>query len=150
MRARSLAAAAAATALAFTAIPAGLASAKTHPKPHAVTHPAKAHPKAKHFTAVGTVLSVDPVAGTVTLADKGGSKDLHKTTVTVLTDAKTKIVRAGAKATLASIVAGDHITAVGTRTTAGLLASHVNVAAAKPAPTTTTTPTPEPSESAGS
>jgi hypothetical protein len=149
MRARSLVAAAAATALTFTAIPAGLASAKTHPKPPQVkVHPAKAHPAAKHFTAVGTVVSVDVAAGTVTLADKGGSKDLHKTTVTVLTDTKTKIVRAAAKATLASVVAGDHVTAVGTRTTAGLLASHVNVAAAKPAPTTTATP--EPSESAGS
>jgi hypothetical protein len=149
MRARSLAAAAAATALAFTAIPAGLASAKTHPKPPQVkVHPAKAHPVVKHFTAVGTVVSVDAAAGTVTLADKGGSKDLHKTTVTVLTNAKTKIVRAGAKATLVSIVAGDHVTAVGTRTTAGLLAAHVNVAAAKPAPTTT--PTPTPTASAGS
>ncbi|MDX6229597.1 MAG: hypothetical protein QOI76_2987 [Frankiales bacterium] len=146
MRARSLAAAAAAAALAFAAIPAGLASAKDHPKPPQVKiHPAKAHhPVAKHFTAVGTVLSVDVAAGTVTLADKGGSKDLHKTTVKVLTTAKTKIVRLGVEATLANIVAGDHITAVGTRTTAGLLASHVNVAAAKPAPT------PTPSESAGS
>jgi hypothetical protein len=138
MRARSLAAAAAATALAFTALPAGLAAAKSHPKPPQVkVHPAKAHPVAKHFTAVGTVVSVDVAAGTVTLADKGGSKDLHKTTVTVLTAAKTKIVRAGAEATLTKIVAGDHVTAVGTRTTAGLLASHVNVAAAKPAPTST-------------
>src|SRR2546423_617795 len=113
MRVRTLAVGAALTAMSFTAVPLAMANATSHKpatnthKPATNTHkPApKTHKPAKHFTATGTVVSVDLGAGTVTLADKGGSKDLHGKTVTVLTGAKTKIVRNGAKAALSSLVA---------------------------------------------
>lgn len=83
-------------------------------------------PAQKHFTAVGTVANVDPAAGTVTINDKGGSKDLHGQPVTVIVTDTTKITRDDATVTLDKIQPGDHVSANGNRGTNGLTAKHVN------------------------
>ena len=126
-------------------------------------HAAKTHSSHKHhgkpapvrFTATGTVTSVDSTAGTVTLADKGGSRDLHGKTVTVTVSATTKVTLDDAPATLDKIQPGDHVAANGTRGTGGALnAKHVNAESA-PAPDAsesaqpqaTDSPAPQPSTS---
>ena len=92
-----------------------------HGSTHAATHHGK--PAAKKFTATGKVTSVD--GDQLTLADKGGSKDLHGTDVTVTVPADAHI-RRGGPAVLIDIQPGDHVSVHGQRTDAGLVASHVH------------------------
>jgi hypothetical protein len=88
---------------------------------HASAHHGK--PAAKHFTAVGKVTSVD--GDQLTLADKGGSRDLHGTDVTVTVPDGAHI-RRGGPAELADLQPGDHVSVHGMRTEEGLVARHVH------------------------
>ena len=92
-----------------------------HGSTHAATHHGK--PASKKFTATGKVTSVD--GDQLTLADKGGSKDLHGTDVTVTVPADAHI-RRGGPAVLTDLQPGDHVSVHGQRTDAGLVASHVH------------------------
>lgn len=74
----------------------------------------KQHGKPAKFTATGTVTAVDTTAGTVTVADQGGSRDLHGTSVTVVVPDTAKVVRHG-PATLSDVQVGDHLAANGVR-----------------------------------
>ncbi|HEU5007465.1 MAG TPA: hypothetical protein VFT67_10850 [Jatrophihabitantaceae bacterium] len=67
------------------------------------------------FTATGTVTAVDTTGQTVTLADRGGSRDLHGTSVTITAAATATIELDDATATLADVQVGDHVAAHGTR-----------------------------------
>ena len=88
---------------------------------HASAHHGK--PAATKFTATGKVTSVD--GDQLTLADKGGSKDLHGTDVTV-TVPDTAHIRRGGPAVLADLQPGDHVSVKGARTEEGLVARHVH------------------------
>jgi hypothetical protein len=63
------------------------------------------------FTAVGKVASVD--AGTITITDKGGSKALHGTTVTVSVPDTARVIVDDADGSLDDVVAGDHVVVKG-------------------------------------
>lgn len=124
-RPTGLAAAAVAGVLALAPASAALASGHGggHGKgsTHAATHHGK--PAAKHFTAVGKVTSVD--GDQLTLADKGGSKDLHGTDVTV-TVPEGAHIRRGGPAVLTDLQPGDHVSVNGMRSEEGLVARHVH------------------------
>jgi hypothetical protein len=127
---------------------------------HAHQAKAKSHSSHKHhgkpapakFTAVGTVTAVDPTGGTITLADKGGSKDLHGKSVTVTVSPSTKVTRDDAPSSLSSVQVGDHVAANGTRADGGVLnAKHVNAESApQPEPSESSSPEPQPTETAAS
>lgn len=147
-----VAALAVATPISAYAAPHGHGGAHATKASHAskTNHGKKHHgkPAPKHFTAVGTVTAVDAAAGTVTLADKGGSKDLHGKSVTVVVTSTTKLTRDDANVTLDKVQAGDHVSANGNRGTDGSLnARHVN-AESPAAPDASESATPEPTESA--
>ena len=96
------------------------------------SHPAKSQ-TANHgkrpvtFTATGVVTAVDPVAGTLTVADKGGSRDLHGTSVMVTVAATTSVEVDDAAATLSDVNVGDHVAANGVRSVGPVFtARHVN------------------------
>jgi hypothetical protein len=93
------------------------------------THGHKGHGHSSgNFTAVGKVVSVDPEAMTITLNDKGGTRALHGTTVTVsVTDATTIKVDDQA-ATIDAVVAPDHIVVKGDGAGSTLTAARVNAA----------------------
>ena len=134
-------------AVTFAAPVAALAADHGH---HAAkpSHGNKHHgkPAEKHFTATGVVTAVDAGAGTVTIADKGGSRELHGTTVTIAVSATTKITRDDASATLADLQSGDHVAANGLRGSDGSLnAKHVNASSPQP---TADSASPEPADSA--
>jgi hypothetical protein len=74
---------------------------------------AKGHNKDK-FTAVGTVASVDAAGGTVTVNDKGGTKALHGTTVTVSVPDTARVIVDDVDGSLSDVAAGDHIVVKGT------------------------------------
>jgi hypothetical protein len=78
------------------------------------------------FTATGSITAVDAAAGTVTVAVKGGTKELHRTTITVgvATDARVKLD--DATVTLASLAAGQHVAITGTRVDTVFTAAKVN------------------------
>ena len=138
------------------------AFAATHGHTHqskVKTHSSHKHhgkPASTRFTATGSVVSVG--TGTVTIADKGGSKDLHGKTITVVVSSTTKVTRDDATVTLDKLQAGDHVAANGTRGTDGSLnAKHVNAdstpepdasQSASPEPTSTDTPAPTPTDTA--
>src|SRR4051812_20246580 len=84
---------------------------------------ASTHQHGKHFTAVGKVTTVS--GDQLTLADKGGSRDLHGTDVTV-TVPDGAHVRRGGPAMLADLQPGDHVMVNGMRTEEGLVARHVH------------------------
>lgn len=129
-----LAAAAVAGAVLFVPAAASTAYAAGHGHGHGHgQHAAKVHhhgkPAAKKFTATGTVTAVD--GDTVTLDDKGGSRDLHGTSVTAVVTDTTKVTRDDAPATLADVQVGDHVMVNGSRGSddagnAVLTARHVN------------------------
>lgn len=114
-------------ALTFAAPATAFAAGHSHSTK--TTHSSNKHhgkPASTRFTAAGTVTAVDASAGTVTLADKGGSKDLHGQSVTVVVDDSTKVTRDDASATLADVQVGDHVAANGHRSSDALTAAHLN------------------------
>jgi hypothetical protein len=126
-RPSGLAALAVAGVLALAPAPAALAGdGHGHGHGHGKTHVSGAHhgkPAAKRFTATGTVTAV--TGDQLTLADKGGSRDLHGTDVTV-TVPDTAHIRRGGPAVLADLQPGDHVMVNGMRTEEGLVARHVH------------------------
>jgi hypothetical protein len=146
-----------------TALALALATAVTVPSVSITTaafardRPAGTHPVSKPakvaFTAAGTITAVDTAAGTVTVAAKGGTKDVRGKTVTVAVGSTTRIRVGGARKTLADLAVGYRVAVVGVRQdttyTAGLIEAS---AAAKhtPTPSDDTTPEPSGSESRGS
>ena len=137
------------------------AFAAGHGHGHAKTHHSHKHhgkPAPARFTAVGVVTAVDTTAGTVTLADNGGSRDLHGKSVTVAVSSTTKVTRDDAPATLAQVQPGDHVAANGTRGIGNVLnAKHVNAdsspepdASESAEPESTDSPAPQPSTSSPS
>jgi hypothetical protein len=124
-RPSGLAALAVAGVLALAPAPVALAG-NGHGHGHGKTHVSGAHhgkPAAKRFTATGTVTAVS--GDQLTLADKGGSRDLHGTDVTV-TVPEGAHIRRGGPAVLADLQPGDHVMVNGKRTEEGLVARHVH------------------------
>src|SRR3954451_3311457 len=125
-RPSGLAAAAVAGVLALAPASVALAGNGSHGHGHTKTHQSAKHhgkPASKHFTAVGKVTTVD--GDQLTLADKGGSRDLHGTDVTV-TVPDSAHIRRGGPALLTDLQPGDHVSAHGARTEEGLVARHVH------------------------
>lgn len=138
-----------AAALTFAAPATAFASGHGHQQQAKTQHSHKHHgkPAPARFTAAGVVTAVDTTNNTVTLADKGGSKDLHGKSVTVSVSPTTKVTRNDAPATLADVQVGDHVAANGTRGADGALnARHVNAESA-PAPDASESAQPESSDS---
>ena len=93
------------------------------------------------FEGGGTVTAVDATAATLTFTvERGVSHALHGQSVTVSVPALARIRRDGATATLADVVAGDHVRVRGFHTGTGYTVLRVEAEDA--------TATPEPSESA--
>ncbi|MGZ6827784.1 MAG: hypothetical protein ACXVGH_13430 [Mycobacteriales bacterium] len=125
-----------------------MAASHAHAKPSKPAHPAHPVRKPAPFTAVGVVTAVDPAAGTVTVADTGGSRDLHGRTVVVSVAGTTRVTLDDAPATLAQLAAGDAVTANGVRSASGALTARaVNATSPAPAPVPTDSPTPVPTDS---
>ena len=118
--------AAAAVAGLLVIAPSSVALAAGHGHGHTKTHDAKQHgkPAPKKFTATGHVVSVD--GDQLTLDDKGGSRDLHGTTVVVTVPDDAKVNRDDESADTSELQAGDHVMVNGKRTADGLVARHVN------------------------
>jgi hypothetical protein len=75
--------------------------------------PAAHQPAKVAFTATGTITAVDTAAGTVTVAAKGGTRDVRGKTVTIAVTATTRIRLNSKNKSLAALAAGDKISAVG-------------------------------------
>ncbi|HEY0000656.1 MAG TPA: hypothetical protein VGB74_09390 [Actinoplanes sp.] len=111
--------------------------------------------KSTKFEATGTVKAVNAAAGTVTVAVKGGTKEVRGKTVTVKVPPTVRIVVNGARKTLADIGTGFQIAVGGTQTGTVYLATKVTATGKKvrpvPSPTVSPSPsipvTPSPSES---
>ncbi len=156
MRRTALALAVAAAVTVPTVATASVAAAKpaakpaaSHGKPAAKpakpTKPAKpAKPVKVTFSASGVVTAVDLDARTVTVAAKGGTKDVKGRTVGVVVPSTARIVLDDAPATVADLEAGFRITVTGTRL--GTVYTASKVQASSPEPEVTPTPTPTPSE----
>ena len=104
------------------------------------------------FAASGKVTAVDAAAGTVTVQAKGGTKDVHKRTVTVTVASNAKIKINDKVGTLAAVQPGAKITVTGTRSTGVYTATRVQVSqrtapVVTPSPTPTTEPGPTPTVS---
>ena len=82
----------------------------------------KGHNKDK-FTAVGSVASVD--AGTVTVNDKGGSKSLHGTAVTISVPDDATVIVNDTPGSLSDVAAGDHVVVKGSDANDSYTASKV-------------------------
>lgn len=133
---------------------ASLGAAKTPrtPQPPKATKAPKPAKPAKvvkvEFTASGVVTAVDAGAGTVTVAVKGGTKDVRGRTVVIVLAPGARIVVDDAPATAGDVEVGFRITVRGTRTGAVHTASKVQASAPEPTPTPTPELTPEPTPSA--
>jgi hypothetical protein len=101
------------------------------------------------FTATGTITAVDQAAGTVTVAAKGGTKDVRGKTVTVSVGATTRIRVGGAGKALADLAAGYRVTVVGVRRDSTYTAGRIEATkAVKHSPAPSGDATPEPAEPA--
>lgn len=103
-------------ALAVGTPAAAFASHTNHGHGHGHGGPAAGHGNSKghnksNFTAVGKVVSVD--AGSITINDKGGSKSLHGTTVTISVPDTATVIVDDAAASLSDVGAGDHVVVKG-------------------------------------
>jgi hypothetical protein len=103
------------------------AAAARSAKPVKPAQPTK--PVKVPFTVTGAVTGVDAVAGTITIAATGGTKDLRGRTLTVTVATGAKIVVDDARAALATVQAGHQITAVGVRAGAVLTATKISTTA---------------------
>ena len=74
------------------------------------------HPRMK-FTAVGKVVAVDATARTITVRVKGGTRALHRMTVTLAVPADAVVRRNDTLVGLDAIQPGDHIAVRGIRGT---------------------------------
>jgi hypothetical protein len=119
-------------------------------KPAKAAKPVKAA-KAKRspFAATGTVTAVDPVAGTVTLLAKGGTRDVRQRTVTVTVPSTARIVLDGVRTTLDDLAAGNRITITGTRTSGVHVAARISASARRAGPSPAPGPTPSPPPTSG-
>lgn len=113
------------------------------------------------FSATGTVTAVDAAKSTVTVAVKGGTKDVRGRSVTVSVPSSVRILLNGKRIQVSALAAGNKITVVGTRVDAAYTATKVQATgkarvvrspgpSVTPSPTTSPTdmPSAEPSESA--
>jgi uncharacterized protein (DUF736 family) len=119
---------------------------KGTPKP--AKAPAKSAKPAKpakvNFAASGSVTAVNLDAGTVTVAAKGGTKDVKGTSVTVVVPSTARIVLDDASATLADLAAGYRITVTGTHVGTAYTATKVQASSPEPVEEPTDEPTDEP------
>ena len=86
--------------------------------------------KAARFVATGIVVAVD--VDTLTVAVTGGSKSLRRTETVITVAPDARINRDDVAATVADIVAGDHVAVAGTRRDGGLVAARVNASSPEP------------------
>ncbi len=117
---------------------------KTPAKPVKPVKPAK--PVKANFTASGSVTAVNPAAGTVTVAAKGGTKDVKGSVVTVTVPSTARIVLDDAPATLGALAVGFRITVTGTKLGTAYTAAKVQASAPEPEDEPTQEPTDEPTE----
>lgn len=99
--------------------------------------------KAARFVANGTVVAVG--ADSLTVAVKGGAKSLRGTEAVITVAADARISRDDVAATLADILAGDHVSVRGARRDGVLVASRLNASSPEPVvdePTETVTEEP--------
>lgn len=139
------------TAAVAFAQPATTATAQKAPKAPKAPKVTK-KPVRTPFAASGKVTAVDAAAGTVTVQAKGGTKDVHKRTVTVTVASNAKIKINDKVGTLAAVQPGAKITVTGTRSTGVYTATRVQVSqrtapVVTPSPTPTTEPGPTPTVS---
>jgi hypothetical protein len=100
------------------------------------------------FAASGRVTAVDAVAGTVTVAAKGGTKDVRKRTVTVSVADDARVRINGKRAALDAVVVGAKISVTGDRVNGVYTATRVQVSqksrpVVQPSPTPTVSPSPD-------
>jgi hypothetical protein len=130
--------------IASTTVPALAADGRV--ETHHVSKPAKIV-----FTAAGTITAVDTTAGTLTVAAKGGTKDVRGKTVTIVAGPATSIRVGGVRKTLADLVSGERVAVVGVRQDTVYTAIRIDATATvKKTPSDDTTPEPTGSESRGS
>ena len=124
---------------------------------HGSSHSQAPHKPAKvAFTATGTITAVDTAAGTVTVAAKGGTKDVRGKTVTMTVGAGSRVSLNGKRKSLSALAAGYRITVLGVRQAATYNALRIEATAPKarkPKPAASTPPpsevaTPTPSDDA--
>jgi Cu/Ag efflux protein CusF len=112
-------------------------------------HPGK--PAKTAFTATGTITAVDTAAGTLTVAAKGGTKDVRGTTVTITVGANARIRLNSRRASLSALVAGDKVAVLGTRQSTSYTALQIEAATVKhspkPAPSASASPSPSDDDS---
>ncbi len=120
--------------------PAAVQKAKPKATPPRPTK-APAKPVKASFSANGTVTAVG--TGTLTLAVKGGTKDVKGASVTVAVPSTAKIVAEDAPATLADVQVGYRVSVTGTKVGTVYTATRVQVHLPEPTPSPTT-PTEEP------
>jgi hypothetical protein len=127
----TFAAAAAAVVLAGAATPA--LAAKPAAKPVAKKAAPAPKPRPARYVVVGTLSAVDGTS--LTLAPTtGGNAKVRPAPVTVTVADGATVVRDDAPATLADLVAGDHVAASGTRTGTAVTITKVVVTSPQPAP----------------
>jgi hypothetical protein len=156
---RSAAAVALAVAVVVPTAVTGVAAYAQGSSPSAASVHAAKKPKPDRktpFQASGTITAVDAAAGTLTVAARGGTKDVRGKTVTMSVAAGARIVLNGRKVKLDALTAGLRVSVTGTRKDSAYLAGKIQAAGkGKPGPKPTPTaspsssasPAPEPSES---
>nr|WP_296072190.1 hypothetical protein [uncultured Actinoplanes sp.] len=128
--------------------PSSPAASASHGKPTA--KPVK---KVK-FSASGTVKAVDAAARTVTIAVKGGTKDVRGRTVTVKVPSDVKVVVNGGRRGLAEVAPGFTVTVTGVRAGDVYSAEKVDArgkvkSTPKPSTPKPSTPAPQPTRTSG-
>jgi hypothetical protein len=86
------------------------------------------------FTATGTITAVDTAAGTVTVAAKGGTKDVRGKTVTITVAAGARIRLNGKRTSLSALAAGYRVAVLGVRQSTAYAALQIEAAAVKHSP----------------
>jgi hypothetical protein len=120
-------------------------AATTATTAYASSHSQQSHKPAKvAFTATGTITAVDTAAGSVTVAAKGGTKDVRGKTVTITVGANARVFLNGKRKALSELAAGNRITVLGVRQSTGYNALQIVATAPKAKPS----PQPAPSASA--
>jgi hypothetical protein len=86
------------------------------------------------FTATGTITAVDTAAGTVTVAAKGGTKDVRGKTVTITVAAGTRIRVNGKRTSLSALAAGCRVAVLGVRQSTAYAALQIEASKVKRSP----------------
>jgi hypothetical protein len=106
-------------------VPAATTATAAYAKSGSSGSSASHRPAKVAFAATGTITAVDAAAGTVTVAAKGGSKDVRGKTVTITVVAGTRIRLNGKSKSLGELAAGDRIAVAGVHQSTGYVATRI-------------------------